>query len=150
MIVWFQHWKQDQGWWSSLPACNFQVRAPTTVNIKMRVLSVVMQVDMSPGEKQVLQVLTALQYQAKVGLKSPPPGYIAYSMQSTMRPLKQTKISFQPHAVLGYRTSVRLRTSIDTDVLCGIYCHYPPAYVQPGTCTNLMINLMTTSQQWEG
>ena len=38
MIVWFCQWRQDQGWWPSLPTCNFQVRALATVNIKMRVV----------------------------------------------------------------------------------------------------------------
>ena len=47
MIVWFRYWKQDHGWWSSIPACSFQVRAITTINIETRVLSVLAQVDMS-------------------------------------------------------------------------------------------------------
>ena len=51
MIMWFQCWRQDQGWWPSLPACNFQVGALATVNIKMRVMSVVSQIDMSLGER---------------------------------------------------------------------------------------------------
>ena len=32
--------------------------------------------------------------------------------------LKQTEISFMPHAVLGYSTSIRSSTSIETDLLC--------------------------------
>ena len=51
IIVWLQHWRQVQGWWPSLPVCNFQVRTLATVNIKMRVMSVVSQVDMSPGKR---------------------------------------------------------------------------------------------------
>ena len=70
MIVWFQHWRQDQGWWPSLPACNFQVGALATGNIKMRVMSVVSQVDMSPGERQVFCVLTTLQYLAEVAQRA--------------------------------------------------------------------------------
>ena len=62
MIVWVRCWKQDQGWWLMIPACRFQVRTATTVNIETRVLSVITQVDMSQGESQVLQVLTTLQY----------------------------------------------------------------------------------------
>ena len=89
MIVWFRHWKQDQGWWLTIPACSFQVGAATTVNIETRVLSVIAQVDMSQGESQVLQVLTTLQYLAEVGPKSPPPGHITHSVWSIMRPLKQ-------------------------------------------------------------
>ena len=110
MIVWFKCWKQDQGWWVPIPTCSFQVGATTTVNIKTRVLSVITQVNVSQGESQVLQVLTTLQYLAEVGPKSPPPGHIVHSMQSIMRCLEQLKISFQPHAVLGYGTSVRLST----------------------------------------
>ena len=49
MIVWFCQWRQDQGWWPSLPTCNFQVRALATVNIKMRVMSVISQIDMTLG-----------------------------------------------------------------------------------------------------
>ena len=105
MIVWFRHWKQDQGWWQTIPACSFQVRAAATVNIKTRDLLVIAQVDMSQGESQVLQVLTTLQYLAEVGPKSPPPGHITHSVQSIMRPLEQLDISFQPHTVLGYGTS---------------------------------------------
>ena len=106
MIVWLRCWKQDQGWWLMIPACSFQVGAATTVNIETRALSIIGQVDMSQGESQVLQVLTTLQYLAEVGPKSPPPGHITHSVQSIMRPLKQLEISFQPHTVLGYGTSV--------------------------------------------
>ena len=34
MIVWFRRWRQEQGWWPSLPACVFQVRALATVIIE--------------------------------------------------------------------------------------------------------------------
>ena len=81
-------------------------------------MSIVSQVDMSPRERQVLHVLTTLQYLAEVGPKSPPPGHVAHSVQSIMRPLKQTKISFMPPAVWGYGTLVQLSTSIKTDVSC--------------------------------
>ena len=118
MIVWFRCWRQDQGWWPLLPTCNFQVRALTTGNIEMRVVSIVSQIDISLGERQVLRVLTMLQYLAEMDPKSPPPGQVVYSVQLIMRPLKQTEISFMPHAVLGYNTSVRLSTSIKTDVSC--------------------------------
>ena len=89
MIVWFHQWRQDQGWWPSLPTYNFQVRALATVNTEMRVMSVVSQIDMTLGERQVLQVLTTLQYLAKMGPKSPPPRHIVHSVQSIMRPLEQ-------------------------------------------------------------
>ena len=65
---------------------------------------------MTLGERQVLSVLTTLQYLAEVGLRSPPPGHIAHNVQSIMRPLEQTEISFMPHAVLGYGTSVQSST----------------------------------------
>ena len=84
----------------------------------MRVMSIVSQVDMSLGEKQVLRFLTTLQYLAEMDPKSPPPRHVAHSVQSIMRPLEQTEISFMPHAVLGYGTSVRSSTSMETDVLC--------------------------------
>ena len=87
-----------------IPACSFQVRAATTVNIETSVLLVIAQVDMSQAESQVLRVLTTLQYLTEVGPKSPPPGHITHSVQSIMRSLKQLDISFQPHAVLGYGT----------------------------------------------
>ena len=106
MIVWFKCWKQDQGWWVPIPTCSFQVRAAKTVNIETRVLLVIAQVTMSRGESQVLRVLTTLQYLAEMGPKSPQQGHVAHSVQSIIRPLKQLEISFQPHAVLGYGTSV--------------------------------------------
>ena len=81
-------------------------------------MSIVLQVNMSPWERQVLQVLTTLQYLAKVGPKSPPPEHIVHSIQLIMRPLEQTKIAKMPHAVLGYSTSVQLSTSTETDVWC--------------------------------
>ena len=118
MIVWFCQWRQDQGWWPLLPTCNFQVGALATVNIEMRVMSIISQIDMAQGERQVLQVLTTLQYLAEMGPKSPPPGHITQSVQSIMRPLKQAEISFMPHAVLGYSTSIRSSTSIKIDVSC--------------------------------
>ena len=74
--------------------------ALATVNIKMRVMSFTPKINMTLGERQVLQVLTTLQYLAEMGPKSPPPGQVAHSMQSIMRPLKQAEIFFMPHAVL--------------------------------------------------
>ena len=126
MIVWFRQWRQDQGWWPSLPTCNFQVGALATVNIKMRVMSIVSQIDM--GERQVLRVLTTLHYLAKMG----PPGHVVHSMQSIMRPLKQAEISFMPHAVLGYSTSVQSSTSIKTDVLCADVSSLPLSVCSAG------------------
>ena len=70
---------------------------------------------MSLGERQVLRVLTTFQYLAEMGLKSPPPGHVAHSVQLIMT---NKQISFMPHAVLGYGTSVQSSTSIKTDVLC--------------------------------
>ena len=118
MIVWFHQRRQDQGWGPSLPTCGFKVRALATVNIKMRVMSVTSQIDMTLGERQVLRVLTTLQYLAEMGPKSPPPGHIAHSMQSIMRPLEQAQISFMPHAVLGYSTSIQSGTSVKMDISC--------------------------------
>ena len=66
MIVWFKCWKQDQGWWLSIPTCSFQVGATATVNIKTKVLSIIAQVNVSQGESQVLRVLTTLYYLAEV------------------------------------------------------------------------------------
>ena len=106
MIVCFHPWRQDQGWWPLFPTCNFQVGALATVNIETRVMSIVSQINMTLGERQVLWVLTTLQCLAEIGPKSPPPRHVAHSMQSIMRPLEQTEISFMPHAVLGYSTSV--------------------------------------------
>ena len=87
---------------------------------------------MTRGGSQVLWVLTALQYLAEVGPKSPPPGHVAHSVQSIMRPLKQLKISFQPHAVLGYGTSVQSNTSIKTDVSCADILSLPSSICSAG------------------
>ena len=84
MIVWFCRWRQKQGWWPPLPACSFQVGALATAIIKTRVVSVTSVIKMTLGERQVLWVLTTLQYLAEVGPKSPTPGYVAHSMQSIM------------------------------------------------------------------
>ena len=149
MIVWFRHWKQDQGWWLSIPTCSFQVGATATVNIKTRVLSVIAQVDISRGESQVLRRLTTLQYLTEVDCKSLPTGHIAHSVQSIMRPLEQLEISFQPHAVLGYGTLVQVSTSIKTCCVQTFH-HCPPAYVLWGICCNQMINPRIMSQPWEG
>ena len=43
MIMWFQHWRQDQRWWPLLPTCNFQVGALATVNIETRDMSIISQ-----------------------------------------------------------------------------------------------------------
>ena len=53
-----------------------------------------------------------------MGPKSPPLGQVAHSVQSIMRPLKQTEISLMSHAVLGYSTSIQSSTSIKADVSC--------------------------------
>ena len=82
-------------------------------------MSVTSEIEMTSGERQILQVLTTLQYLAEVGPKSPPPGHVAHSMQSIMQPLQQAEISFMPHAVLGYATLIRSRsTSVKTDISC--------------------------------
>ena len=137
MIVWFQHWRQDQGWWPSLLACNFQVGASATINIETRVLSIILQVNMSQGEKQVLQVLTTLQYLAEVGLKSPPPGHIMHSIQSIIRPLEQTEISFIPHTVLGLVLQFNLVLQSKQMYHVQTYCHCPPVYAQQVSCLTL-------------
>ena len=74
---------------------------------------------MTLGERQVLWVLTTLQYLAEMGPKSPPPGHITQCVQSTMWLLQQAEISFMPHAVLGYAMSTQSRsTSVKTDISC--------------------------------
>ena len=54
MIVWFCRWRQEQGWWPSLPACGFQVEALATATIKTQVMSVTSEIEMTLGERQVL------------------------------------------------------------------------------------------------
>ena len=61
--------------------------ALATAIIKTQVVSVTLEIKMTSGERQVLQALTTLQYLAKVGPYSPPPGHVAHSMQSIMLPL---------------------------------------------------------------
>ena len=60
MIVWFCQWRQEQGWWPSLPACGFQVGALATAIIETQVVLVTSEIEMTPGERQVLWVLTTL------------------------------------------------------------------------------------------
>ena len=122
MIAWFHRWRKEQGWWPLLPACSFQVGALATAIIETQVVSVTSEIKMTLGERQVLKVLTTFQYLTKVGPKSPPPGHVAHSMQSIMQPLQQAEISLMPHAVLGYATSIRSRsTSVETDAQLGNY-----------------------------
>ena len=74
---------------------------------------------MTLGERQLLQVLTTLKYLAEVGPKRPLLGHVVHSMQSIMWPLQQAEILFMPHAVLGYATSIRSRsTSVEMDISC--------------------------------
>ena len=77
MLVWFCRWRQEHGLWPSLPACGFQAGALAMATIETRVVSVTSEVEMTLGERQVLWVLTTLQYLAEMGPKSPPPGHIA-------------------------------------------------------------------------
>ena len=98
----------------------------------MRVMSVISQIDMSLGERQVLQVLTTLQYLAEIGPKSPPPRHVVHSVQSIMRPLDKTEISFMPHAVLGYITSIQSSTSIKIDVSCADVSSLPSSVCLAG------------------
>ena len=87
--------------------------------IKTQVVSVTLEIEMTLGERQVLWVLTTLQYLAKVGPKSPPLGHVAHSMQSIMLPLQQAEILFMPHALVGYATLIRLKsTSVEMDISC--------------------------------
>ena len=82
-------------------------------------MSVTIEIKMTLGERQALQVLTTLQYLAEVGPKIAPAGQITQSVQSIMWPLQQAEISFMPYAVLGHATSTRSRgTSVETDILC--------------------------------
>ena len=133
MIVWLCQWRQEQGSWPSLLACSFQVGALATATIKTRVMSVTSEIEMTLGERQVLQVLATLQYLAEVGPKSPPLGHVANSVQSIMQPLQQAEISFMPHAVLGYATSIRLRsTSVKMDISCADISSLPSSIGSAG------------------
>ena len=72
-----------------------------------------------PGGRGKSWVLTTLQYLAEVSSKSPPLGHVTQCIQSIMQPKQQAEISFMPHAILGYATSIRLRsTSVQTDISC--------------------------------
>ena len=77
MIVWFHQRRQEQGLWPLLPACGFKVEALATAIIETQVMSVTSEIEMTLEERQVLQVLTTLQYLAEMGPNSPPPGHIA-------------------------------------------------------------------------
>ena len=132
MIVWFCRWRQEQGWWPLLPACGFQVKALATAIIETQVMSVTSEIKMTSGERQVLRVLTTLQYLAEVGPKSPPPGHVAHSVQSIMH-LHQAEISFMPQPVLGYATLIRLRsTSVKTDIPCADISSLPSSVGSAG------------------
>ena len=133
MIVWFCRWRQEQGWWPSLPACDFQVGALATAIIETLVVSVTSEIEMTPGERQVFWVLTTLQYLAEVGPKSPPPGHVAHSVQSIMQPLQQAEILFTPHTVLRYATLIRLRsTSVEMDISCADISSLPSSVGSAG------------------
>ena len=87
-----------------------------------------------------------------MGPKSPPPGHVVHSMHSIMRPLKQAEISFMPHAVLGYSTSIRLSAAIKTDVSCANVSLLPSSIYLAGNMPqpDVDINLEIMSQPWEG
>ena len=148
MIVWFQCWRQDQGWWPLLPTCNFQVGALATADIETRVMSILSQIDMSLGERQVLQVLTTLQYLAEIGLKSPPPRHVEHSVQSIMRPLEQRFISC---LMLCWGTAPPFDKVLQSKQMHHVwmYCHYPQVYAPQGTCLNLTIDIEIMSQPLE-
>ena len=113
MQVWFHQWKQEYGSWPSLPACGFQFGALAMATMKTWVVSVTSEVKMTLGERQVLQVLTTLQYLAEMGPKSLPPSQCVRSI------MQQAGISFMSHAVLGYAMSIWSRsTSVKTDISC--------------------------------
>ena len=144
MLVWFCQWRQEHGLWPSFPACGFQVGALAMATIETRVVSVTTEIKMTLGERQALWVLTTLLYLAEVGPKSPPVGQIIQSVQSIMQPLQQVEISFMPHAVLGYAVVPQSRLTYHVLILP----HYPPVWIQLGTCLDLTIDLdlETTSQ----
>ena len=60
MLVWFCQWRQEHESWPSLPTCGFQVGALDTATIKTQIGSVTPEMEMTLGERQVLQVLTTL------------------------------------------------------------------------------------------
>ena len=133
MIVWFHRWRQEQGWWPLLSACSFQVGTLATAIIETQVVSVTSEIEMTFGERQVLRVLTTLQYLTEVGPKSPPLGHVAHSMQFIMQSLQQAEISFTPHAVLGYATSIRSRsTSVKRDISCADISSLPSSVGSAG------------------
>ena len=71
MIVWFHQWRQEQGWWPSLPDCSFKVGALATAIIKTQVVLVTSEIKMTPGERQVLWVLTTLLVPGQSGPQEP-------------------------------------------------------------------------------
>ena len=133
MLVWFCQWRQEHGSWPSLPACGFQVGALAMATIETQVMSVTSEIKMTLGERQVLRVLTTLQTLAEMGLKSLPPGHITQCVQSIMWPLQQAKISFMPHAVLGYAMLTQSRsTSVKTDISCADISSLPSSMGSAG------------------
>ena len=116
-----------------------------TAIIETQVMSVTSEIEMTLGERQVLQVLTTLQYLAEVGLKSPPLGRVAHSVQSIMWPVQQAEISFMPHAVLGYATSIQSRsTSVKMDISCADISSLPSS---EGSAGDMPQPYSTSTQQ---
>ena len=153
MLVWFHQWRQEHGSWLSLPVCDFQVRAMAIATIETRVISATTEIKMTLGEMQALRVLTTLHYLAEVGPKSPPAGQIAQSVQLIMWPLQQAE-TFHLCLMLCWDMLYQLDQEVPQSRLTYhvlIYLHYPPVWVQLGTCLNLTIDLDlgTTSPPWE-
>ena len=152
MIVWFHRWRQEQGLWSSLPACGFQVEALATATIKTRVMSVTSEIEMTLGERQVLQVLTTLQYLAEVSPKSPP-----QDMLPTACNLLCSLCSRQrSHLCLTLYWDMPLQLDQEAPQLKWtyhvlIYPRYHLALVLLGTCLDLILDFDSaiTNQPWE-
>ena len=118
MFVWFQCWKVRSGLWPSLPRCDFVPNQEISDSVNLRLTPTLTKLDLSLGELQALNVLTALQCLAEMGPQKP--GYTCKSVKSIMNHLMVLDIAFTSQAVLGVSvltwsrsTSLEMHVSLD-------------------------------------
>ena len=95
-------------------------------------MSIISQINMTPGGETSFMSLNNSPILGRDRSKEPTPRHVAHSMQSIMSPLEQAEISFIPHAVLGYSTSVQSSTSIETDISCADVSSLPLSVCSAG------------------
>ena len=118
--------------------------------IETRVVSVTLEIEMTLGERQILWVLTTLQYLAEVG----PKAHLQGIFPTACSPLCDLCSRQRSCLCLMLYWDMPLQLDQEAHQLRWtyhvlIYPHYPPVWVLIGICLDMKLNLAIMSLPWK-